>query len=159
LGRDVALKISPTDPAIPDAIARFVREAKIIAKFDHPNIVSVIDAGDLPGEGYVFLVMELLRGRPFSDRLVPGVRLSPREVVPIVIDVCRGLEVAHAARIVHRDIKPENIFLAAREDGTIVPKILDFGISCTSDRSRADRITVAGQILGTPAYMSPEQAR
>ena len=157
LARDVALKLLPMRRSAPEVRARFHREAHIIGKFAHPNIVSVLDAGQLEPEGYLFLAMELLRGRPFADRLLPGRPLDPVEVLTVLIGVCRGLECAHAAGVVHRDIKPENVFLAATPDGTVA-KLVDFGISSSRDAC-LESLTIEGQLLGTPAYMSPEQAR
>ncbi|WP_437279861.1 serine/threonine-protein kinase [Sorangium sp. So ce375] len=155
IGRDVALKLSP---ALRDeqVVGRFIREAKIIGKFQHRNIVGVVDAGELPDEGYLFLALELLRGSPFADRLLPHRPLPPEEVVPVLIEVCCGLSAAHAEGVVHRDIKPENIMMAMVPGEGIVPKIVDFGISQLT--GAGDAITVDGQLLGTPSYMSPEQA-
>lgn len=156
LGRDVALKLSRLGPD-EQMVARFLREARIIGKFQHRNIVGVVDAGVLDEEGYVFLAMELLHGASFASRLAPGRPLPPSEVVPLLIEVCRGLEVAHAAGVVHRDMKPENIFLAETPGAGIVPKIVDFGISLLAEAD--EPITIEGQLLGTPSYMSPEQVR
>ncbi|WP_437636625.1 protein kinase domain-containing protein [Sorangium sp. So ce854] len=154
IGRDVALKLSP---AIQDeqVIGRFVREAKIIGKFQHRNIVGVVDAGELHEEGYLFLALELLRGSPFADRLLPHRPLPPEEVVPVLIEVCSGLSAAHAEGVVHRDIKPENIVMAMVPGEGVVPKIVDFGISQLT--GAGDVLTIEGQLLGTPSYMSPEQ--
>ncbi|MGK3996884.1 serine/threonine-protein kinase [Sorangium sp. So ce1024] len=154
IGRDVALKLSP---AIQDeqVIGRFVREAKIIGKFQHRNIVGVVDAGELHEEGYLFLALELLRGSPFADRLLPNRPLPPEEVVPVLIEVCSGLSAAHAEGVVHRDIKPENIVMAMVPNEGVVPKIVDFGISQLT--GAGDVLTIEGQLLGTPSYMSPEQ--
>jgi len=156
LGRDVALKLAPAVHDV-QGVTRFVREAEIIGKFDHRNIVRVIDAGELADEGYVFLAMELLHGSTLADELESGEPLAADHVLRVLIDVCSGLEVAHAMGVVHRDMKPENIVLAEMPGEGIVPKIDDFGISYTRT-SRAHPITVEGQLLGTPAYMSPEQA-
>ncbi|WP_437677984.1 serine/threonine-protein kinase [Sorangium sp. So ce131] len=155
IGRDVALKLSP---ALRDeqVVGRFIREAKIIGKFQHRNIVGVVDAGELYDEGYLFLALELLRGSPFADRLTPGRPLPPEEVVPVLIEVCSGLSAAHAEGVVHRDIKPENIVMAMVPGEGVVPKIVDFGISQLTGAS--DALTIDGQLLGTPSYMSPEQA-
>ncbi|WP_437297919.1 serine/threonine-protein kinase [Sorangium sp. So ce426] len=155
IGRDVALKLSP---ALRDeqVVGRFIREAKIIGKFQHRNIVGVVDAGELQDEGYLFLALELLRGSPFADRLQPNRPLPPEEVVPVLIEVCCGLSAAHAEGVVHRDIKPENIMMATVPGEGIVPKIVDFGISQLT--GAGDAITIDGQLLGTPSYMSPEQA-
>ncbi|WP_155798774.1 serine/threonine-protein kinase, partial [Sorangium cellulosum] len=154
IGRDVALKLSP---AIQDeqVIGRFVREAKIIGKFQHRNIVGVVDAGELQEEGYLFLALELLRGSPFADRLIPHRPLPPEEVLPVLMEVCSGLSAAHAEGVVHRDIKPENIVMAMVPGEGVVPKIVDFGISQLT--GAGDALTIDGQLLGTPSYMSPEQ--
>jgi eukaryotic-like serine/threonine-protein kinase len=156
LGRDVALKLAPVfgDPVQTN---RFLREAQIIGQFEHPNIVNVLDAGEVEDQGYLFLAMELLRGKPFSAIVGPGRTLAEHDVLPILIGVCKGLEAAHQAGVVHRDVKPENVFLAETTAGTIA-KLVDFGISLAKSSGGA-RITIDGQILGTPAYMSPEQAR
>jgi serine/threonine-protein kinase len=156
LGRDVAIKFSPPGQG-PHQLSRFVREAHIVGKFHHRNIVNVLDAGTLPEQGRMFLVMELLHGEALSRRLVPGRPMAPEDALPILIEVCRGLEAAHEAGVVHRDIKPENVFLANVPGEGIVPKLLDFGISRTFDTLK-DPITANGELLGTPAYMSPEQA-
>jgi serine/threonine-protein kinase len=118
----------------------------------------VLDAGEIPGEGLLFLAMELLHGSPLSNHLHAGDPLPPAEILPVLVEVCRGLEAAHAAGVIHRDVKPENIFLALVPSQGVVPKILDFGLSTAAKRSVQTRITADGQVLGTPMYMSPEQA-
>jgi serine/threonine-protein kinase len=110
------------------------------------------------GDGLLFMAMELLHGSPLSNHLRPGEPLPAKEILPVMIEVCRGLEVAHAAGVIHRDIKPENIFLSIVPGEGVVPKILDFGLSTAGDRRTQTRITADGQVLGTPMYMSPEQA-
>jgi serine/threonine-protein kinase len=161
LGRAVAVKLVPASRE-EELWARFHREARIIRKFSHRNIVEVFDAGEIPGEvpgeGLLFLAMELLHGSPLSNHLHPGASLSPEDVLPVAIEVCRGLEAAHAAGVIHRDVKPENVFLAIVPGSGVVPKILDFGLSTAGDRRTETRITADGQVLGTPMYMSPEQA-
>ena len=138
--------------------ARFHQEARIIRQFSHKNIVGVLDAGEIAGEGLLFMAMELLHGSPLSSHLRPGDPLTPAEVIPVLVEACRGLEAAHRAGVIHRDIKPENIFLAIVPGEGVVPKILDFGLSTTGDPRSGTRITADGQVLGTPLYMSPEQA-
>ncbi len=157
LGRAVAVKIVPASRE-DELYRRFHREARIIRKFSHRNIVEVLDAGEIPEEGLLFMAMELLHGSPLSNHLRPGEPLAPREILPVLIEVCRGLEAAHAAGVIHRDVKPENIFLAIVPGEGVVPKILDFGLSTAGDRRMQTRITAEGQVLGTPMYMSPEQA-
>jgi serine/threonine-protein kinase len=156
-GGEVAVKIAhATDER--ERTARFLREAKLIRRCRHRNIVGIVDAGELADEGMLFLAMELLRGSPLSDRLAPGEPLPAEEVLPVLIEVCRGLEAAHGAGVIHRDIKPENIFLAVVPGEGVVPKILDFGVGKAQGSRPHSRITIQGEVLGTPGYMSPEQA-
>ncbi len=157
LGRVVAVKIVPASSG-GELHARFLREARIIRQFSHRNIVEVIDAGEMPEQELLFMAMELLHGSPLSNHLHPGEPLPPADVLPVLIEVCRGLEAAHDAGVIHRDIKPENVFLAIVPGEGVVPKILDFGLSTSGDRRLHTRITAEGQVLGTPTYMSPEQA-
>ncbi len=156
LGRDFALKFarvpSKTDPTVR---ARFQREAQLVGKLRHPNIVDVTDFGEVGPDGDFFLAMELLDGESLADRIAQHGPLDSYEAVTIGADVARGLSTVHAVGIVHRDIKPENIFLARSPTGTILPKLLDFGISKEWNDSLA---TQQGTLTGTPAYMSPEQA-
>jgi serine/threonine-protein kinase len=157
LGRAVAVKIVPARRDS-ELRARFLREASVIRQFSHRNVVAVVDAGELLDEGLLFLAMELLHGSPLSNHLRPGRPLPAREILPVLIEVCHGLEAAHGAGVIHRDIKPENVFLAIVPGAGVVPKILDFGLSTTGGSPMAPRITADGQVLGTPAYMSAEQA-
>jgi len=129
---------------------RFLREARLAAKFVHPNVVQVYDA-DEDARG-PFIVMEYVDGHTLADELKRRGRLPPAEVVGIGVQVCSALEAAHAAGLVHRDIKPQNILL--RPDGRV--KIADFGIARSL---AATRHTEIGTILGTAAYLAPEQAR
>jgi eukaryotic-like serine/threonine-protein kinase len=153
----VAIKIVPAAKES-ELRARFLREARIIRQFSHRNIVSVFDAGELPEDGSLYLAMELLHGSPLSNHLRPGEPLPAVEVLPVMIEVARGLATAHGAGVIHRDVKPENIFLAIVPREGVVPKILDFGLSTAGDPMTQTRITAEGQVLGTPSYMSPEQA-
>ncbi len=146
-GLAVALKLFDVRLEKAGTIARFEKEAKI--RLDHPNIVQVLDAGT--ERGTPFLVLELLEGRPLADVLSEGT-MSPQDVVDLGVAVCQGLEVAHAAGVVHRDLKPENLFVT--RDGTV--KILDFGIALLD--TDPERITTTGMVVGTPWYLSPEQA-
>ena len=150
LGRDVALKILPAEVANdPVRRQRFELEARAVAALNHPNIVAVYDVG----EGYI--VGELVDGRP-----VRGAKLGLHKTIEVAIQIASGLAAAHDAGIVHRDLKPDNIVLT--RDGR--PKILDFGLAKVHTRLAAADATVttqteAGVVLGTPGYMSPEQAR
>jgi eukaryotic-like serine/threonine-protein kinase len=149
MGRDVAVKVMMTDlEAEPDIRARFLREAQVSAKLAHRNIVTVYDIGE--DNGRLFIVMELLRGQTL-DKCLKQRTLPVEEKVDLTLEVCEGLAVASAAGICHRDVKPANLFLQA--DGGV--KILDFGIA----RLASSSMTASGFIVGTPDYMSPEQAR
>ena len=155
--RKVAIKFMlPELSSSPDTIQRFFREAKASARIDHPSIVDVLDLGTLP-DGAPFLVMEYLEGRSF-EKIIDAAPLAPVQAAVIMLDVARALSAAHTAGIVHRDLKPANIFIAKKGD-LIIPKILDFGISKITSSMGDIRMTRTGAVLGSPAYMSPEQAR
>jgi serine/threonine protein kinase len=150
LERPVAVKVLAghlaDDPSFRD---RFVREARLAAQLSHPNVVQIFDAGEDGGDPYI--VMEYVEGHTLADELGSGRRLDPAYVVDLGVQVCSGLEHAHAADLVHRDIKPANLLL--RDDGTV--KIADFGIARAAETTR---LTQMGSVLGTAAYLSPEQA-
>jgi serine/threonine-protein kinase len=153
--KDVALKVLRPDlSTLPDIAERFRREAEIAASLEDENIVRVTDFGRTP-EGWLFLAMELLAGESLFERLRRSGPMMPQEAVRILVQVCRGLEAAHARGVVHRDLKPENIFLTARPAGGV--KLLDFGIAKLTDPQIASD-TQAGVVVGTPEYLSPEQA-
>jgi len=126
---------------------RFLREAHILAGFNHPNIVSIFDVGEQNGD--VYIVMEYLEGRNLARILEERGCLSPAEAVDICATICAALELVHARGIIHRDVKPENIFIA--DSGTI--RLVDFGVAHTFDSS----LTRLGTVIGTHSYMSPEQ--
>jgi eukaryotic-like serine/threonine-protein kinase len=128
---------------------RFVREARMAARLSHPNVVQVFDAGDEDGRPYI--VMEYVPGTTLADELQRQDRLDPPQVVDLALQACGGLEHAHGSGLVHRDVKPQNLLL--REDGTV--KIADFGIAHAAE---ATRLTQVGSVLGTAAYLAPEQA-
>ena len=130
--------------------ARFAREARVAASLSHPNVVGVFDVGET--EGVPYIVMEYVEGRALDDRLREDGPLSPDDARRVALQVCAGLEHAHANGLVHRDLKPGN--LIERSDGTI--KIADFGIARALEGTE---LTDAGTIIGTAAYLSPEQAR
>jgi serine/threonine-protein kinase len=132
---------------------RFLREARAAARLQSPHCVQVLDVDQW--QGSLFIAMELLRGESLESLLVREGCLSPTLTLEILTQVARGLDEAHAARLVHRDLKPENIFLV--EERRLLVKILDFGIAKQMD-ANAGMQTALGTLLGTPAYMSPEQA-
>lgn len=161
LARKVALKTIRQEIALdPAALARFRREAETAASLGHPNIVQVTDFQSLPGEP-AFLVMELLEGRELSDVIEAERKLEPGRAAFIALQMLSGLAAAHKAGIVHRDVKPGNVFLLSTFAVRDLVKIVDFGIAklvvdiaATSQR----KLTDFGQVLGTFAYMAPEQA-
>ena len=160
LGRDVAVKVLPEEVARdPERLQRFEREARAVAALSHPSILTVFDVGT--HEGVPYVVTELLQGETLRELLS---RRAPtqRQVLFFLSQAAHGLEAAHAKGIVHRDVKPENLFVTA--DGRV--KLLDFGLAKQLDRltSGSGEVTEssptgAGQVLGTVAYMSPEQVR
>lgn len=156
--RDVAVKIMHQQLVHDDgAVARFLREAKAMAKLGHPAIIEVIDAGTTPDRS-PYIVLELLRGRSLGAVLAQG-PLPYDDVVAIGVEVLDGLSAAHDNEIVHRDIKPDNVFLLDPPSTTRV-KILDFGVAKNLDPSTSSAVlTKPGATVGTPSYMSPEQAR
>jgi eukaryotic-like serine/threonine-protein kinase len=150
LERPVAVKVLAEHLANDDAFRqRFLREARMAAKLSHPNVVHVYDQGD--EDGRPFIVMEYVEGMTLGDELRRSGPLPPARVVDLALQICGGLEHAHASGLVHRDIKPGNLLL--REDGTV--KIADFGIARAA---QATKLTQIGSVLGTAAYLAPEQA-
>jgi len=162
LGREVAIKVLPAESAAdPERLRRFEQEARATAALDHPNILAIHEIGS--HEGRPYLVEELLEGESLRARLQGG-SLSPRKVVELAVQVCSGLAAAHEKGIVHRDLKPENVFVT--KDGVV--KILDFGLARLKEPDTGDQPqrasaalteTRPGVVLGTAAYMSPEQVR
>jgi serine/threonine protein kinase len=157
LSADVAIKIVRCDPSNPAPTLRLEQEARAAAQISHPAVVRVFDLGRTP-HGDAFIVMEFLQGENLGDRLVTCGRLSPVEAVRTLLPIADVLHVAHERGIVHRDLKPENVHLA-RDGATVQPKLLDFGIAkLQSSVRRKAAITDVGMLVGSPAYLSPEQA-
>ncbi|MEE2643728.1 MAG: DUF2914 domain-containing protein [Myxococcota bacterium] len=155
LGRQVAIKFLSVSEVDQDAYARFIQEKNTLVRLSHPNIVQVTDYNQL-STGTPYLVMEFLEGETLADRLKRG-PLPQNEAFPILLQVGRALKSTHAQGIVHRDLKPENIFLSQGGPASAQVKVLDFGVSKVVGVSK---LTAQQEgFLGTPQYMSPEQAR
>lgn len=160
IGKRVALKFIQNWGESAEACLRFQREAEAASAVESAHIIHVFDTGATE-EGQPYLVMELLQGESLGARLRRGQRLSVAEAVQITAQILRGLGRAHEAGVVHRDLKPDNVFLVRQDDGVPLVKILDFGISkiARSTGAGPSTITREGTVLGTPYYMSPEQAQ
>jgi serine/threonine-protein kinase len=158
-GARAAVKLLHADLARhPEVRERFLREGKAANKVEHPGVVQVIDddvVSSGPDEGSAYLVMELLAGVSLEERMERGPKIDERELLKILDEVLDVLAAAHARGVVHRDLKPENLFLARDDKGATRVKVLDFGLARLRDTSGTTRYGVA---LGTPSYMSPEQA-
>ena len=158
----VALKIlKSTGAANPDLLRRFLREARAASAVRHPNVVQIHDIVQME-DGVPIMVMDLLEGESLGQRLAREGYLSLPELAKVLVPVLSAIGTAHALGIVHRDLKPDNIFLERTPTGTTVPKVLDFGIAKLSategDAAETNALTKTGSMLGTPYYMSPEQA-
>lgn len=154
----LAIKMLAPDWVSDDEVrSRFLEEGRTCQRLIHPNIVRVFDV-DQAEDGTPYIVMELLDGVPLSAYTRSGVRVPPQQAATILQGVLAGLSAAHAQGIVHRDLKPENVLLARDPGGAFVAKILDFGIAKVMDAAGGmGHRTRTGVLLGTPAYMSPEQ--
>ncbi len=154
LERSVAVKLLAEHLADDDAfVARFRREALAAARLQHPNIVQVFDSGQDSESRRHYIVMEYVDGPSCADLLRERGRLEVDETIEVVRDACHGLEYAHRAGVIHRDVKPGNLLVAEQTNTT---KLADFGIAKAAEQTR---ITQVGSVLGTAAYLSPEQAR
>jgi eukaryotic-like serine/threonine-protein kinase len=158
LGRPVALKLLRADYARRrDSVARFIREAQAVNRIRHRNIVDVPDVVELD-DGTTFIIMELLEGKSLGKWAKEGFSI-PRALA-LLVQICDGLGAAHAVGIVHRDLKPDNVIVVPTGDGAELIKLLDFGVAKLLNHDDEDigLVTQAGSVIGTPAYMSPEQA-
>ncbi len=156
LDRIVAIKLLPLEVSVDrDFAERFKREARTMAKMNHPNIVSVFDFGTT-SEGHLFFVMEFVEGTTLHH-LIKTTGLKPAQALEIIVGVCEALHYAHLEHVVHRDIKPANVLVDVR--GRV--KVTDFGLARLSTPSAAEQAgyTMTGTVLGTPDYMAPEQKR
>jgi serine/threonine protein kinase len=156
LGATFAVKLLHRDLlAEKEPLARFETEAKVMASLHHPHIVQVFDFNRTP-DGTPFLVMELAEGQDLRTIVTKQHTLSPQRVAQIVEQTASALGAAHARGVIHRDLKPENVVLVPMEDQSICVKLVDFGVSKTG---QPRTITVESTVIGTPGYMSPEQAQ
>ena len=154
LDRTVAVKVIRRSGRRHSAsIKRALREARLVAEVVHPNIVTVYDCGCMDGHAYI--VMEHVPGRSLESLLHERIRLPPPVALDLFRQLAGALQAAHESGVVHRDVKPANVLLTERSDGGLRAKLTDFGVAITS----TSRITHEGVVLGTPAYMPPEQAR
>jgi WD40 repeat protein/serine/threonine protein kinase len=155
--RRVALKIIKLGMDTNAVIARFEAERQALAMMDHPNVAKVLDAGATE-QGRPYFVMEHVQGEPITD-YCDRHRLTAKERLMLFIDVCGAVQHAHQKAIIHRDIKPSNILVAIK-DGKAIPKVIDFGVAKATEQNLTERtlFTEQGQLIGTPEYMSPEQA-
>ena len=155
--RQVALKVIRLGMDTERVVERFEMERQSLALMDHPNIARVLDGGATE-TGRPYFVMEWVRGARITD-YCDSMRLTLRQRIDLFIDVCKGIQHAHQKGVIHRDIKPSNV-LVSDEDGKPVPKVIDFGIAkaISSAPGAGEAVTSSDQLVGTPAYMSPEQA-
>lgn len=155
--RKVALKVLKPGMDTKQVVARFAAEQQALALMDHPNIAKVLDAGET-ASGRPYFVMELVRGVAITEYCDAN-KLSPPERLAMFVDVCRAVQHAHMKGIIHRDLKPSNIMVTLH-DGVPAPKVIDFGVAKAIDAPLTERtlFTHFAQIVGTPLYMSPEQA-
>jgi serine/threonine protein kinase/tetratricopeptide (TPR) repeat protein len=155
--RAVAVKVVKAGMDSRAVLARFEAERQALAVMDHPNIAKVLDAGTTDG-GRPFFVMELVKGTPIT-RYCDEHRLNPRQRLELFVPVCQAIQHAHQKGIIHRDIKPSNVLVAMYDDRP-VPKVIDFGVAKDAGQSLTDKtlMTGFGALVGTPEYMSPEQA-
>jgi serine/threonine-protein kinase len=157
IGKRAALKVMHRRLITSSSAERILQEARVVNQVGHPNIVDIFETGTLP-DGRPYIVMERLEGMPLSYRADEG-KILPDQVITMLLQVCDALIAAHAANIVHRDLKLDNVFLIDNPDSPSEPKVklLDWGIAKII--SADVRHTIEGQLVGTPQYLSPEQAR
>ncbi len=149
--RKVALKVLKPDLAAVLGAQRFVQEITTTAQLQHPHILPLFDSGE--ADGFLYYVMPYIEGETLRDKLNRETQLGIEEAIKITTEVADGLDYAHRNSVIHRDIKPENILL---HDGR--PMVADFGIALAVSAAAGGRMTETGLSLGTPHYMSPEQA-
>ncbi len=161
LKRKVAIKLlRPELSADPGLVRRFNSEAELVAKLSHPNTVNIYDFGQ-DQDGTLFIAMEYIEGRSLRAAMTAEGPVPPRRAIPIVLQVAGSLVDAHAHGIIHRDLKPDNVMLTDRGRERDIARVLDFGIAKLRDEGKntVNQMTQAGDLVGTPQYMAPEQIR
>jgi serine/threonine protein kinase len=163
MNRMVAIKIlHPKLVNRKDLTSRFRREARAMSQLTHPNTTKVFMYGELPEDGSLYIVMEMLEGKNLNQTVRRGGPMSAERAIPILVSVCGALEEAHHLGIVHRDMKPENIFICQQAGLKDYPKVLDFGLAKVTEAQMKPGsviLTQEGMVFGTPEFMSPEQAQ
>jgi len=158
LGRPVAIKLIKPELVTSEAVVeRFLREARSASQLSHPNIVTVHDLGRTD-DGTLYIAMELVDGQSLKELVQKTGPLAQDRAIALTKGICAALTLAHRQGIVHRDLKPQNVMICPTADGGEIPKLLDFGIAKTFE-SDEPALTATGMVLGTPQYMSPEQAQ
>jgi eukaryotic-like serine/threonine-protein kinase len=157
VAREVAVKLISGERDSPEHVERFRREAAALAKLRHPNTVHLLDFG-VADSGKPFIVMELLSGIDLERHIASG-SVSLRNALLITRQIARAVSEAHAVGVIHRDLKPSNIYISQVEGGDSFVKVMDFGVAGFRDRAEHSTLTVRGAVVGTAAYMSPEQAQ
>ena len=155
--RPVAIKVMRDDLGRdPEHARRFLREAQLLTRIQHPNVVNVLDYG-AADDGRLYVVMERLRGRTLEAALVEATTFSVRRTCEVALQLADALVAAHGLGVIHRDLKPSNVVLLSQLDDWV--KVLDFGLAKLCNDDPGDEITYAGIVIGTPLYMAPEAVR
>ena len=156
IGRQVAIKVLNAALAQhPKAQVRFESEAKLLTRIKHPHIIEIYDFGSLE-DGSLYYIMEVLDGRELRDVMEQRPKMTARQIMPYLQQICGALQAAHDEGIVHRDLKPENIFVI--DEDPVALKILDFGIAKLLESKDGPNMTATGTVVGTPVVIAPEQA-
>ena len=159
IGKAVAIKVLKADYADdPEMVQRLIREARSVNAIRHPAIVDIFGFGTLPRTDQPYIVMDLLEGDPLDEYLKTHAPMKLREVAPFLDELLSALSAAHAVGVIHRDLKPGNVFVESKPDGQKGIKVIDFGLAKQADRAGGSvKPTNPGTLLGTPAFMAPEQ--
>lgn len=159
IGKAAAIKVLKADYADdPDMVQRLIREARSVNAIRHPAIVDIFGFGTLPRTGQPYIVMDLLEGQPLDQFIAEHGPVPPRDALPLIDELLGALAAAHQVGVIHRDLKPGNVFVEDKPDGKRAVKVIDFGLARQADRAGGSvRPTNPGTLLGTPAFMAPEQ--